>query len=106
MVFEVWAAKALECLELRGPLCGTLEDRSAERRADNGDLTCGGQQRLRGGDCLSLQTQCSAREMEPHGAQRITGPQTPTAEIFYAAEVCFCFDFIVTVLWSILFFLK
>lgn len=81
-----------------------LEDRSVERRADNGGLTWEGQHRLRSGACLSRQTKRSAREMEPHGAQRIMGPKTPTAEFFYAAEVCFCFDLIVTVLWSFLFF--
>lgn len=38
MVFEVWAAKAIGCLEFGGVLCGTLEDKSIENSADNGDL--------------------------------------------------------------------
>lgn len=74
VVFEVWAAKAFECLELSGLLRGTLEDRSVERRADSGGLTWEGQHGLQSGACLSLPTKHSAREMEPHGAQRIMGP--------------------------------
>lgn len=38
--FEIWAEKAIECSELYGPFCGSLEDRNAVKNMDCIDLTC------------------------------------------------------------------
>lgn len=46
VVFEVWAVKAIGCLEPDGVLCGILEEKSIENSADNGDLTNGGQKQV------------------------------------------------------------
>lgn len=40
MVFELWAGKAIECSELSGLFCGSLQGKNIEKSEDVGGLAC------------------------------------------------------------------
>lgn len=51
IAFKLWAGKAVE---LNGVFCGSLEDKSVERNADDGGMTCEVSERCKDSTILYL----------------------------------------------------